>query len=72
MLIDKGDLLKVLRVISGFDTQACAFLGVQLPTNASPQFHRSSPFGFIQTSQFDLTQPYIFARSEERRVGKEC
>jgi hypothetical protein len=61
MLIDKGDLLKVLRVVSGFDTQACAFLGVQLPENASPQFHRSSPFGFIQTNQFDLTQPHIFA-----------
>jgi hypothetical protein len=61
MLIDKGDLLKVLRVVSGFDTQACAFLGVQLPENAEPQFHRSSPFGFIQTSKFELTKPHIFA-----------
>ena len=61
MLIDKGDLLKALRIISGFDTSACAFLGVQLPVGASPQFHRSSPFGFIQTNQFDLLKPHIFA-----------
>lgn len=61
MLIDKGDLLKVLRVISGFDTQACAFLGVQLPEDATPQFHRSSTFGFIQTNKFELTKPLIFA-----------
>ncbi len=59
MLIDKGDLIKVLRVISGFDAQACAFLGVQLPGDR-PQFHRSSPFGFIQTNDFDLTNPSIF------------
>jgi hypothetical protein len=61
MLIDKGDQLKALRVISGFDAQACAFLGVQFPLDDKPQFHRSGPFGFIQTLNFDLLQPYIFA-----------
>lgn len=61
MLIDKTDLLKVLRVVSGFDTQACAFIGVQLPHDVSPQFHRSSTFGFIQTNKFDLTKPHVFA-----------
>jgi hypothetical protein len=61
MLIDKGDLLKVLRVLSGFDTQACPFLGVQFPQDGKPQFHRSSTFGFIQTTDFDLKQPHIFA-----------
>jgi hypothetical protein len=61
MLIDKGELLKSLRIISGFDTPACAFIGVQLPKNAKPQFHRSSMYGVIQTPDFDLTQPHIFA-----------
>lgn len=56
MLIEKGDLLKVLRVVSGFDNSACAFLGVQLPKDGKPQFHRSSAHGFIQTKDFDLNQ----------------
>jgi len=54
MLIDKGDLLKVLRTVSGFDNPACAFLGVQLPKDGKPQLHRSSPYGFIQTKDFDI------------------
>lgn len=61
MLIDKGDLQKVLRLLSGFDNQACAFLGVQFPQDDRPQFHRSSIFGFMQTINFDVTQPHIFA-----------
>ncbi len=61
MLIDKGDLLKVLRVLSGFDTHACPFLGVQFPEGDKPQFHRSSPYGFLQSVSFDVTQPHIFA-----------
>ena len=52
MQIDKGDLSKVLRVIAGFDVQACAFLGVQLPKNDSPQFIRSSVNGLIQTVNY--------------------
>jgi len=60
-LIDKGDLLKVLRVLSGFDTHACPFLGVQFPQDDKPQFHRSSTFGFLQTINFDTAQPHIFA-----------
>lgn len=61
MLIDKGDLTKALRVISGFDVQACAFLGVQLPQGDRPQFHRSSTFGFIQSKDFDFNKSCIFA-----------
>jgi hypothetical protein len=60
MLIDKGELLKVLRMISGFDSNACAFLGAQLPQDDKPQFHRSGTFGFIQTTNFDLTKPHVF------------
>jgi hypothetical protein len=60
MLIDKGELLRVLRMISGFDTNACPFLAVQLPQGDKPQFHRSGTFGFIQTTNFDLTKPHIF------------
>lgn len=61
MLIDKGELSKVIRVVSGFDSQACAFIGVQLPSDNKPQFHRSGVHGFIQSNHFDLAQPHIFA-----------
>lgn len=67
MLIDKGSLIKVLRVISGFDSQACAFMGVQIPQGDAPQFHRSSTFGFIQSREFDINRPCHFVSLENLR-----
>jgi hypothetical protein len=61
MLIDKGDLLKVLRAVSIFDSQGCVYLGVQTPDDGKPQFHRSGPYGFIQTKDFDLMQGCVYA-----------
>jgi len=54
MQIDKGDLTKVLRVVAGFDNQACAFIGVQLPENESPSFLRTSVNGFIAAGHYIL------------------
>ena len=61
MLINKSETQKTLRHISNFDPQGCPFMGVQLPSDDKPQFHRSSPFGFIQTNSFDQAKPHIFA-----------
>ena len=36
-----------------------------------PDVMRHSPFGQVQ-HQDDFQQPHSYARSEERRVGKEC
>ena len=58
MIVNKASLLKTLRTISSFDAaMACAYLGVQLPNDTDtpqPQLHRSSPEGFVQTSDFNL------------------
>jgi hypothetical protein len=57
VLIDKAELLRTLRAIQSFDTNASPFVGVQLVNESSPRFYRSSAFGFISSKEFATTQP---------------
>jgi hypothetical protein len=60
MLIDKGDLLKLLRTVATFDTNASPYVAIQLVDDGLPRFYRSSNFGFIQSKDFGVTkQTYI-------------
>jgi hypothetical protein len=52
MLTDKGDLLKTLRAIQNFDTNASPYVAVTLFPDTQPLFYRSSSFGFIQSKDF--------------------
>lgn len=52
MLIDKAELLKTLRAVEKFDTNASPYVAVMLPDDAAPLFYRSSAFGFIQSKDF--------------------
>ncbi len=54
MLLDKGNLLKILRALETFDTNASPFVAVQLVENNFPRFFRSSINGQIQSADFDL------------------
>jgi hypothetical protein len=54
VLLSKNDLLKTLRSLSEFDTNASPFVAVQLVENSLPRFFRSSINGQIMSSDFDL------------------
>jgi hypothetical protein len=54
MLLDKNDLLKLLRSLVNFDTNASPYIAVQLVEDDFPRFYRSSSFGQIQSSDFNL------------------
>jgi len=54
MLLDKKNLLKTLRALETFDTNASPFIAVQLVENSTPRFFRSSINGQIQSQDFDL------------------
>jgi hypothetical protein len=54
MLLDKSALLKTLKALETFDTNASPFIAVQLVENQFPRFFRSSINGQIQSNEFDL------------------
>ena len=57
MLIDKADLLKTLRVIQGFDSNASPYIGVQLVPDGVPRFYRSGAFGFVMGREYSSQTP---------------
>jgi len=52
MLVDKSDLLKTIRSLQTFDTNASPYVGAMLFADKPPLFYRSSAFGFIQSKDF--------------------
>ena len=74
MLVDKSELLKTLRSLSSFDTNASPYVAVMLPDDATPLFYRSSAFGFIQSKDFGgagLTNVSLAHLQECLRVLRE-
>lgn len=57
MLLDKSELLKTLRAVHTFDSNASPYVGVQLAEESTPKFYRSSAFGFISSKDFSTTTP---------------
>lgn len=50
--VPKNDLLKPLKALVAFDPKGSPYIGVQLEGATTPQFYRSSSYGFMQTKNF--------------------
>lgn len=54
MVLNKADLLKILKSLGVYDASASPYIAVQMTEGELPRFYRSSNYGQIQDLNFDL------------------